>query len=136
MNIFQKIVLIIGLLLLFVILLFFTPYNHYWHIVKTNPLSEVKQLQGTSFGNFFLPPFAKEGKTFFKKPLRLPNYDDNGAVKPLNLKERMEDHNATHTVNANVAEVDYPRLITFILIVVLVTCVLIPVFNNSNRKKR
>lgn len=135
MNIYQKIVLVVGLVLLFVVLLFFTPYNHYWHIVKTNPLSEVKQLQGTSFGNFFLPPFAKEGKTFFKKPFRLPKYDDNGTVKSLNLKERMKDHNATHTVNANVAEVDYPRLITFILIIALVTSVLFLVFRNSNRKK-
>lgn len=56
MNKYQKFVLILGLILLFTVLLFFTPYIH---ILEAGSLGMFPQ--GTSYGSIFSQPSADVG---------------------------------------------------------------------------
>ena len=70
MNITQKLVLIAGLVLLLSVLIFLTPYNHIAYRGNTGEM-----VLGTSYSSIFLPPYAKEGRSFIREPYGLINPD-------------------------------------------------------------
>ena len=122
MNKNQKYVLIFSLLLVFVVIMTFTPYNHYRHNLIPTTDVVIKQLKGNSFGSVFVAPYYSEGRSFRKYVKK----DTEGLVDltPLNTREKKE-YNTTHTINANVVTIDYPKLTVFFLLILFYMSVLI-----------
>lgn len=117
MNIYQKIVLFIGLLLFFIVLIFFTPYNH---IQDLGPLGEI--VKGTSYGSIFTLPNATDGKLFDAKPLG--KYSKHLQAQGERIESQM-------TVDANTVEIDYLKLSSFIIIVLITSTVLFFIVKSS-----
>lgn len=120
MNIYQKIVLIGGLVLLLGVISLYTPYNHINYKGNKGEL-----VVGTSYGSIFAPPNAADGIPFQTGKY---THTKNEQGEQVTIAQRYM------TTDANTVAIDYLKLITFILTIALVTGVLFIVFKNLNRR--
>lgn len=123
MNIYQKIVLIGGLILLLGILLFYTPYNH----IKSD--GNRTMILGTSYSSIFTPPYAEYGDAFIKYP---EGWDTN-EIKSAVYKNQMAILHQ-YTFKANTVEIDYPKLILFIILIFITISILVIVLKSPKKE--
>lgn len=123
MNNIQKIILLVGLLLFFVVLIFFTPYNHIRYKGNNGEI-----VLGTSYSSIIFPPNASDGKPYNTEATgRYSKYlQDKG--------ERIQTNERQWTTNANTVAIDYPKLILFIILIFITTSILVIVFKNPKKK--
>lgn len=119
MNIYQKIVLICGLILLYGVFLFYTPYNYINYKGNKGEL-----VVGTSYGSIFAPPNAADGIPFQTSKY---THTKNEQGEQVTIAQRYM------TTEANTVEIDYPKLILFIILIFITTSIMVVVLKSPKK---